>query len=64
MSKNILDNLFGSKARVKILKFMYRNADNPVGLAELSRRVQESPTLVRKEVELLRELGIIKKKSL
>lgn len=62
MSKNILDNLFGSKVRVKMLKFLFRNYPNPVTVGTLSRIIQESPSAVRREVLMLREIGLLKKK--
>ena len=62
MSKYSLDNLFGSKARVKILKFLFRNYPADFSLIEVSRRAQESIKDVKKEVKLLTDLGLIKRK--
>lgn len=62
MSKNILDNLFGSKVRVKMLKFLFRNYPNPVTVGTLSRIIQESPNTVRREINLLRSIHVLKKK--
>jgi predicted transcriptional regulator with HTH domain len=63
MSKPTLDNLFGSKVRVKILKFMYRNYPADFTLREITQRVQETYDDTKKELGLLKELRIIKKKS-
>ena len=63
MSKNILDNLFGSKARVKLLKFLYRNYPQAFTVGEIARRTQETPTTVRREIYLLKELHAVKKTS-
>ncbi len=62
MSKPILDNLFGSKVRVKLLKFLYRNHPGEFTMGELARRIQESPTETKRELEILREIELLKKK--
>jgi predicted transcriptional regulator with HTH domain len=62
MSKNILDNLFGSKVRLKMLKFLFRNYPNPVTVGRLSLIIQESPSAVRREIQMLREIRLLKKK--
>ncbi len=62
MSKYVLDNLFGSKARVKILKFAFRNYPESFDLRILARRVQEPLAVVRREVATLRAIGLIKHK--
>ncbi len=62
MSKHVLDNLFGSKARVKILKFLFRNYPKPVGMRELAWRIQESMSVVQREIHMLRSIHIIKKR--
>lgn len=63
MSKPILDNLFGSKARVKILKFLYRNYPADFSVREISQRIQESPQMTRDELELLKQITIVKQKK-
>ena len=62
MSKPILDNLFGSKVRVKLLKFMFRNYPADFGVRELAQRIQESYPATKKEVQLLKDIYVIKKK--
>ncbi|OGN06549.1 MAG: hypothetical protein A2669_02805 [Candidatus Yanofskybacteria bacterium RIFCSPHIGHO2_01_FULL_48_25b] len=61
MSKPVLDNLFGSKIRVKILKFLYRNYPADFSIREVSQRVQEKPSDTRRELEELRSMTIIRK---
>ena len=61
MSKLALDNLFGSKTRVKVLKFLFRNYPNPFTLNELSQRTQESFELIKREIDILESIGLIKK---
>ena len=61
MSKDILDTLFGSKIRVKVLKFLFRNYPNDFSVPELSKRIQESPAATKKETRLLNQIKLIKK---
>lgn len=63
MSKSTLELLFDSKARVKILKFLFRNASLNFGINDLSGRVQERPSVVRKEVKRLLRIGLLKQKT-
>lgn len=62
MSKPVLDNLFGSKIRVKVLKFLYRNYPADFTIREISQRIQESPSATKIEVESLKSLTIVKRK--
>jgi len=63
MSKNSLDKLFGSKTRVKILKFTFRNYPVDFSVGELARKIQEPVNLVKQEVFNLIEIGLIRKKK-
>jgi len=56
-----LDTLFGSKLRVKVLKFLFRNYPGDFTVGELARRIQESYGLTKKEVESLVRLKLLKK---
>src|SRR3989344_1671118 len=60
-SKDILEILFGSKVRVKVLKFLFRNYPNDFFIPELAKRIQEQYAAIRKEANLLREIKLIKK---
>lgn len=62
MSKQILDNLFASRARVKLLKFLYRNYPAAFAVRELARRTQEPLAQVKQEIALMRRIGLIIKK--
>lgn len=62
MSKPVLDNLFGSKTRVKLLKFMFRNYPADFTAGEIARRIQESPVVTKQEILLLKTIGLIKRK--
>ena len=57
----VLENLFNSKVRIKVLKFLFRNHPVNVGIKDLSKRVQEPLDLVRKEIKELEKIGLIKK---
>jgi len=57
----ILENLFGSRLRIKVLKFLFRNYPLNVELRELARRVQEPLILVKQEIGNLEKMGLIKK---
>ena len=61
MSKNTLDKLFGSSLRVKLLRFLFRNYPGNFSVAELSRRIQESPEETKKELEFLKSIGLLNK---
>ena len=56
----ILENLFGSKLRVKILKFLFRNYPNSFGIKDLTRRTQEQLEPIRKEIGKFAKIGLIK----
>lgn len=61
MSKSILDNLFGSRVRVKLLKLFYRQHPTELAMSDLVVRVQEPAFIVRRELALLQELGMLHK---
>ena len=61
MSKNTLDKLFGSDLRVKLLRFLFRNYPGNFSVTELSKRIQESLEETKKELELLRNIGLLNK---
>lgn len=63
MSKYILDKLFDSRIRIKVLKFMFRNYPGSFSVRELSKRIQESLEETKKELRSLSELGLLKKLS-
>lgn len=62
MSKNTLDKLFGSRIRVKLLKFLFRNYPGDFIAPELAKRIQEPLAETKKELSLLAELGVVKRK--
>jgi len=64
MSKSTLELLFGSRARMKMLKFLFRNAGTSFSAKDLSRRIQERPATVRQEMRRLIEIGLLKQKKI
>ena len=63
MSKFVLEILLGSNLRLKILKYIFRNAPASFSVKELADHVQDKPDIVRKEVEKLTSIGLIKIKK-
>jgi predicted transcriptional regulator len=63
MSKSTLELLLDSRARVKILKFLFRNADSAFSAKEMSNRIQERLPLVKREIRRLMEIGLLKQKA-
>lgn len=61
MSKDTLDNLFGSRIRLKILKFVFRNYPGEFSVGELASRIQESYSATKHEIESLAKIRLIKK---
>lgn len=59
-TKNALELIFGSKARVKILKFLFRNPELPFNAKGLAVRVQEPLVVVNKEINNFLEIGLLK----
>ena len=63
MSKHTLEQLFSSRIRIKVLRFLFRNPDLYFDIPGLAKRVQENTPVVAKEIEELRELGLVKLKK-
>ena len=55
----ILENLFNSKTRIKVLKFLFRNYPINIGVGDLANRIQETPQNVRKEMKELEKMGLV-----
>lgn len=58
-----LEKLFGSSARVKILKFFLFNVGDVFEKKEISSRTKVSSRILQKELNILEKIGLIKKKS-
>ena len=62
LGRNTLNELFGSKIRVKALRFLFRNYPEDFSVVELAKRIQEREEAVKKEVRSFLKIGLIKKK--
>lgn len=62
MIQQIFEELFGSKTRVKILKFLFRNEGGFFDALTISNRIQEKKSLVKRELNKLLRIGLIQKK--
>ena len=58
-----LDRLFGSSARVKLLRAFFFNPEASFTSAELAKRINASPERVRAEINTLLDAGILKRKG-
>lgn len=59
----VLEGLFSSKIRVKVLKFLFRNYPANIGVRDLAKRVQEPIELIKRELRDLEKIGLIHKLS-
>ncbi|MCB9834612.1 transcriptional regulator [Candidatus Nomurabacteria bacterium] len=59
----MLDQLFGSKTRVKLLTLFYNNVDRPYYVREITRKIDEQINSVRRELQNLLSIGILKSVS-
>lgn len=55
----MLDQLFGSRTRVKLLRLFLTNPENDYFVRELTRKVNERINSVRRELENLESLGLV-----
>jgi len=55
----MLEYLFTSKTRVKLIEFFFLNPDQSFHLRDISRRISASPVYVKKELNNLSKLGLI-----
>jgi len=55
----MLEHLFGSKTRVKLLSLFLRNPNEPMYVRELTRRIETQINAVRRELANLTKLGLI-----
>ena len=55
----MLEHLFGSKTRLKLLKTFFREPDNPFFIRELTREIDSHINAVRREISLLVKVGLV-----
>ena len=58
-AKSTLELLFESRARVKMLKFLFRNVMPSFTAKELAERIQEPREVVSKEIKRFVEIGLL-----
>ncbi len=61
---DILAKLFGSPARVKIMRLFLMNPEDIFEKAEIGRRSKVSSDLLRKELKLLLDIGLIAERTM
>lgn len=59
----MIEQLFGSKTRVKLLSLFLNNPDRPFYVREITRKIDEQINSVRRELSNLLSVGIIKSAS-
>lgn len=59
----MIDQLFGSKTRVKLLHLFYSNPNRSFYVREITRKINEQINSVRRELSNLLSIGIIKSDS-
>jgi len=59
----MFDQLFGSKTRVKLLSLFYNNPERPFYVREITRKINEQINSVRRELQNLLTIGIVKSVS-
>lgn len=61
IGKGILEQLFESQAKVKLMKFFFRSLEESFPLRDILKMLRVNPSTVRKEMKKLIKIGIIKK---
>jgi hypothetical protein len=59
----ILDKLFGSGAKVKIMRMYLFNPNSTFDVGEISSMIHLSPSVVRKELGVLEKINFVRKRS-
>ena len=63
MSERVLEKLFSSAARIKIIRLFLLNHENLFTPTEISRRCKVLSSAMRREISVLKSIGFIKDKS-
>ena len=59
----ILESLFGSKERARLLRFFLQNPDAPFNSMEIARRNMLKSAIIRREIEMLVRVKFIIKNT-
>lgn len=62
MSKYTLEQLLGSRIRVKILRFLFRNELAVVDARSLAKRIQETTAATSSEIKNLTTMRLLKRR--
>ena len=57
-----LAKLFGSEAKVKIMRLFLFNPDHVFDTSDIAERVKSDPSKVRREVSVLEKMGLVKRR--
>ncbi len=60
MNDKIIDSLFGSKTKARLLKLFLHNPELSFNLEQLSGKTKLPKSAIKKEMRLLQQLGLIK----
>ena len=60
MQEHILEKLFESPAKTRLLKLFLRNRENSFDMAEIRERTQLDHKAIRRNVLLLKDIGLVK----
>lgn len=63
IGKGLLEQLFESQPKVKLLKFFFRNHQDVFTLKQIFRRLRTKTSLIRREIGKMEKLGLIKHKK-
>jgi len=62
MSKEILEQLFDSLVKVRLLKLFLRNPDSIFGLSEIAKKIKGNPSICRRQINKLESIDFINSK--
>ena len=63
IGKGTLDQLFESQAKVKLLRFFFRNAESMFQPKEIFKRLRSNTALLRQEMKKMEKIGLLKQKK-
>lgn len=63
MSKKTLEILFNSRARVRLLRFLFRNYPQAFTAKELAKHLQEDRGVIKKEIAKLQQIALLIKSN-
>ncbi len=61
MSKRVLETLFNSRARVRLLRFLFRNYPQAFTVREIAKHLQEDTGVIKKEISKLQQITLLVK---